>query len=298
MRSRSPAADRPGSRARTTPPPTRSTGRRESLAGFGRRGASRRQSVYDACSRLRADGPRSSGTTDSRRTISGIAMPPSRTSGRHGLPWHPSKLLLHADRNGFFYVLDRTTGRCCWPSPFCAASTGHRASPPTAVLSCRSARLPSDAANWSRPPIARDRAVRLLALEKCVGDKPGGLSRSERQRFLRASDIETGRFVSECRNPAPARAKTWSGVLATAGGLISTASRWRLRGRRSARRQTPVAVSDQRLDEGFADGVRHRRPGVHRRGRGAEHLCSAVSYGRNRAFAGAGTCDLDLASIP
>jgi outer membrane protein assembly factor BamB len=40
------------------------------------------------------------------------------------------------------------------------------------------------------------------------------------QRFLRALDITTGKIVWEAPQTGPARAKTWSGVLATAGGLV------------------------------------------------------------------------------
>jgi alcohol dehydrogenase (cytochrome c) len=37
---------------------------------------------------------------------------------------------------------------------------------------------------------------------------------------LRALNVETGDIVWEVPQPEPARAKTWSGVLATAGGLV------------------------------------------------------------------------------
>ena len=40
------------------------------------------------------------------------------------------------------------------------------------------------------------------------------------QRFLRALNIETGDIVWEVPQPGPARAKTWTGLLATAGGLL------------------------------------------------------------------------------
>ena len=40
------------------------------------------------------------------------------------------------------------------------------------------------------------------------------------QRFLRALNIETGDLVWEVAQPGPAKAKTWSGVLATAGGMV------------------------------------------------------------------------------
>ena len=59
----------------------------------------------------------------------------------------------------------------------------------------------------------------MLALEECVG-KPTGYPDQTGQRFLRALNIETGEIVWEVAQPGPARAKTWSGVLATAGGLV------------------------------------------------------------------------------
>jgi glucose dehydrogenase len=52
-----------------------------------------------------------------------------------------------------------------------------------------------------------------------VGDKPS-YPDQKGQRFLRALNIETGEIVWEIPQPGAARAKTWSGVLATAGGLI------------------------------------------------------------------------------
>ena len=62
----------------------------------------------------------------------------------------PSKLLLHADRNGFFYVLDRTNGKVLLAKPFLrrvdwASSIGADGRP--VVKDPRG--CPSDAANWS-----------------------------------------------------------------------------------------------------------------------------------------------------
>jgi PQQ-dependent dehydrogenase (methanol/ethanol family) len=134
----------------------------------------------------------------------------------------PSKLLLHADRNGFFYVLDRTNGKVILAKPFLrrvdwASSIGLDGRP--VVTDPRG--CPSDAANWSST--AYSPATRLyyfLALEECVGDRPGGYPDQTGQRFLRAVNIDTGETAWEIPQPGPARAKTWSGVLATAGGLI------------------------------------------------------------------------------
>ena len=82
-----------------------------------------------------------------------------------------------------------------------------------------------------------------MALEECVG-KPTGYPDQTGQRFLRAVNIETGEIVWEVPQPGPARAKTWSGVLATAGGLIFYGQpNGGFVGGGSAERQNAVAVS-------------------------------------------------------
>jgi glucose dehydrogenase len=134
----------------------------------------------------------------------------------------PSKLLLHADRNGFFYVLDRTNGKVLLAKPFLrrvdwASSIGPDGRP---VMNDPRG-CPSDAANWSSTAYSpQTRLYYILALEECVGDKPGGYPDQTGQRFLRAVNIETGDIVWEVPQPGAARAKSWSGVLATAGGLV------------------------------------------------------------------------------
>ena len=133
----------------------------------------------------------------------------------------PSRLLLHTDRNGFFYVLDRTNGELLLAKPFLrrvdwAKSIGPDGRPVVAdPRGC-----PSDAANWDSTAFSPDtRLYYFMALEECVG-KPTGYPDQTGQRFLRAVNIETGEIVWEVPQPGPARAKTWSGVLATAGELI------------------------------------------------------------------------------
>jgi PQQ-dependent dehydrogenase (methanol/ethanol family) len=133
----------------------------------------------------------------------------------------PRKLLLHADRNGFFYVLDRINGELLLAKPFLrridwASSVGLDGRP--VVTDPRG--CPSDAANWASTAFCPEtRLYYFMALEECVG-KPVGYPDQTGQRFLRAVDIETGDVIWEIPQPGPARAKTWSGVLATAGGLI------------------------------------------------------------------------------
>jgi PQQ-dependent dehydrogenase (methanol/ethanol family) len=133
----------------------------------------------------------------------------------------PRKLLLHADRNGFFYVLDRVTGELLLAKPFLrrvdwASEIGPDGRP--RVQDPRG--CPDDGANWSSTaysPVTR--FYYFLALEECVGDRMGYPDQTG-QRYLRAVNIETGAIVWEIAQPGPAKAKSWSGVLATAGGLV------------------------------------------------------------------------------
>ncbi|MCZ2149922.1 MAG: PQQ-binding-like beta-propeller repeat protein [Bryobacterales bacterium] len=133
----------------------------------------------------------------------------------------PSKLLLHADRNGFFYVIERDSGKLLLARPFLrrvdwAERIGADGRP--VVKDPRG--CPSDAANWDAAAFSPlTRLYYVLALEECTG-KPTGYPEQTGQRFLRALDIETGNIAWEIPQPGPARAKTWSGVLATAGGLV------------------------------------------------------------------------------
>jgi len=133
----------------------------------------------------------------------------------------PRRLLLHADRNGFFYVLDRVTGELLLAKPFLrrvdwASGIGDDGRPQ--VKNQRG--CPDDAANWSSTaysPVTR--LYYFLALEECVGQRMGYPDQTG-QRYLRAVNIETGATVWEIAQPGAAKAKSWSGVLATASGLV------------------------------------------------------------------------------
>ena len=133
----------------------------------------------------------------------------------------PRKLLLHADRNGFFYVLDRTNGDLLLAKPFLrrvdwASEIGADGRPRVKDPGG----CPDDGANWSSTaysPVTR--LYYFLALEECSGDRMGYPDQTGR-RYLRAVNIETGAIVWEVPQPGAAKAKTWSGVLATAGGLV------------------------------------------------------------------------------
>jgi PQQ-dependent dehydrogenase (methanol/ethanol family) len=140
------------------------------------------------------------------------------------------KLLLQANRNGFFYVLDRTNGKVLLGKKFVeqltwASGIGSDGRPqllPPSELVC-----PEDATNWEATaysPVTR--LYYIMAIEKCIvrllpgswnkdrpPDKPG-------KKYLRALDIETGRVVWEIPLIGPTDGKRFAGVLGTAGGIL------------------------------------------------------------------------------
>jgi PQQ-dependent dehydrogenase (methanol/ethanol family) len=156
------------------------------------------------------------------------------------------KLLLHPDRNGFFYVLDRLTGELLLAEPFIkkvtwASGIGPDGRPkllpdhaPTATgtLACPSV---DGATNW--PSTAFSPATGLfylMAQESCnIFTKNsewweqgksfygGGTRRppaeTPREKFLRALDVQTGKIAWEI--PVEGGILQ-SGLMSTAGGLI------------------------------------------------------------------------------
>ena len=125
-------------------------------------------------------------------------------AGRRLYKGKPSKLLLHADRNGFFYVLDRTDGKVLLAKPFLrrvdwATSIGPDGRP--VVIDPRG--CPSDAANWDSTAYSpRTGLYYFMALEECTG-KPTSYPDQTGQRFLRALNIETGEIAWEVPQPGP-----------------------------------------------------------------------------------------------
>ena len=133
----------------------------------------------------------------------------------------PRKLLLHADRNGFFYVLDRTSGELLLATPFLRrVDWATEIAPDGRPRVTDPKGCPDDAANWSSAAFSPvTRLFYFLALEECTGS-PLGYPDQTGQRFLRALNIETGKIVWEVPQPGAAKAKTWTGVLVTAGGVV------------------------------------------------------------------------------
>src|SRR5947207_1461036 len=140
------------------------------------------------------------------------------------------KLLLHADRNGFFYVFDRTDGHLLLAEKFVrtltwASGIGADGRPiriPERDLSC-----PDHATNWHGTAFSSaTRLYYVMATERCnVRLSPGSWTRERPRvdpatRYLRALDIETGRIVWEIPQAGPIDGKRDAGVLATAAGIL------------------------------------------------------------------------------
>jgi alcohol dehydrogenase (cytochrome c) len=157
------------------------------------------------------------------------------------------KLLLHASRNGFFYVFDRADGTLLLAKPFVtnltwASGIGADGKPIRIAGQEPSASgtkvCPSQdgATNWFSPSYNPATGLYYLqTFEKCSiytktdggtweSGKPylGGSQRTSPdpvpRRVLKAIDIQTGAIKWEL--PQPGDANSWGGTLATATGLV------------------------------------------------------------------------------
>lgn len=151
----------------------------------------------------------------------------------------PRKLLLQANRNGFVYVLDRTTGEFLSAKPFVkkmnwASGYGLDGKPqllpankPTraGVKGCPSVR---GATNWYATSFNPDtKLFYVMSVEDCSiyrqahdGGYEGYRDPNDSGlKYLRAIDIHTGETVWEIPQQGPQEAN-YSGVLTTAGGLV------------------------------------------------------------------------------
>jgi len=161
----------------------------------------------------------------------------------------PRKLMLHADRNGFFYVFDRRDGTLLLAKPFVrnltwASGIGADGRPlrrPDQEPSTAGTRVcPSQegATNWFSPSFNPATGLFYVqTLEKCSiytksdqGDWErgrtylGGTQRAAsdpKSRVLRAIDIRTGAIAWELAQPGPG--VSWGGTLTTATGLVFVA---------------------------------------------------------------------------
>jgi PQQ-dependent dehydrogenase (methanol/ethanol family) len=156
------------------------------------------------------------------------------------------KLLLHPDRNGFFYVLDRITGELLLAEPFVknitwASGIGKDGRPqlvndqePT-IQGTRVCPSVEGATNWPSTAFSSDTGFfYLMAYESCsiftknsqwweqgksfyggsTRRSPGDISK----KYLRALDLQTGKIAWEI--PDVGGGILASGLLSTAGGLV------------------------------------------------------------------------------
>ncbi len=159
----------------------------------------------------------------------------------------PRKLLIQANRNGFFYVFDRTDGKLLIGKPFIrnmnwATGIGPDGKPvkvPNMEPSAAGTKVcPSQdgATNWYSPSYNPQTGLYYFqTYEKCsvytkrdAGEWESGkayLGGSQRnapnekpQVLLRAVDIQTGSVKWEL--PEPGNANGWGGTLATSTGLV------------------------------------------------------------------------------
>jgi alcohol dehydrogenase (cytochrome c) len=158
----------------------------------------------------------------------------------------PRKLLLHANRNGFFYVLDRTNGKMLLAQPFVKKLTWAKEIGPDGRPVLIPNHTPTKegnttcpavegATNWFSPSYSPMTGLYYVqTLEKCniyvksdanweagkafFGGTVRGVPGDNPQKVLRAIDIHTGKIRWELRQKG--RAESWGGTLATSTGLV------------------------------------------------------------------------------
>jgi len=152
--------------------------------------------------------------------------------------------IAQANRNGFFYLIDRTTGKLVFSNPYAkvtwsdskdanGAPVARKAAEPTpeGTPVCPGA---AGATNWMSPTYdPQTKLFYVTAREQCdlISTAPQPFEEGhayygsayfpndETAPFwgaLRAIDPMTGKLKWEVKHPSP----TWSGVLSTAGGLV------------------------------------------------------------------------------
>jgi alcohol dehydrogenase (cytochrome c) len=159
----------------------------------------------------------------------------------------PRQLMLHASRNGFFYVFDRRDGTLLLAKPFVrnltwASGIGADGRPiklPNQMPSAEGTKVcPSQdgATNWFSPSFNPATGLYYVqTFEKCsiytkrddstwesLKSYLGGSQRTatdpKPERILKAIDIRTGAITWELPQPGPGN--SWGGTLSTASGLV------------------------------------------------------------------------------
>lgn len=156
------------------------------------------------------------------------------------------KLLVQASRNGFFYVLDRESGKLLSATPYLEKLTwakgigpdGRPIRVPGTVPSLEGSKAcpaPEGGNNWMSNSYNPDTGMfYLVALEKCsiyvksaewlipgeqfYGGGARNIPGEPGRKYLRAIDLETGKVAWSRAMEGPA--SSWGGVVSTAGGLV------------------------------------------------------------------------------
>ena len=151
--------------------------------------------------------------------------------------WPDRKVVMVANRNGFFYVLDRRTGELILGKPFTETSWAREIGKdgrPIVLNEGSKGCIPDMWGGTNFNPPSYDPSLRLFfvnARETCATYEPqapvitpgrssfGGVVRMDRDKAfgaLRAIDAVTGERKWEFRYPQP----TMAGVMSTASGLV------------------------------------------------------------------------------
>ncbi|MFN7922128.1 MAG: PQQ-binding-like beta-propeller repeat protein [Bryobacteraceae bacterium] len=159
----------------------------------------------------------------------------------------PRKLLLQANRNGFLYVLDRVEGKMLMASPLVKKLTWAKGIAPNGRPLMNPNVTPTPEGNLVCPAVEgaanffstsfhpETKLFYVNTLERCSvytkrpsgewqkgrGYSGGGGRRDPEDKpvkILRAFDIETGKPVWQI--PQDGKADSWTGTLATAGGIV------------------------------------------------------------------------------
>jgi PQQ-dependent dehydrogenase (methanol/ethanol family) len=140
----------------------------------------------------------------------------------------PRKLMLHADRNGFFYVFDRTNGELLLAKNFVEVTWASGIGPDrrpqlTPVLPGGRFCPTDDPSNWNSAvwsPVTK--LYYVMVLEQCAktGMRGNWTSVEHGYKVVRALDIETGKPVWQRPQIGTTAHKHWAGLVGMAGGLV------------------------------------------------------------------------------
>ncbi len=141
----------------------------------------------------------------------------------------PRKLLLHADKNGFLYVLDRTNGKVVVAKPFVkanwASGIGQDGRPQR--LHESGVVCPESGTNWNGTAFSPETHLYyVMAVEKCMVNLSAGDWKNKHpedevaKKYLEALDINDGSVAWKIPEIGLADGKRDAGVLATSGGLL------------------------------------------------------------------------------